>query len=109
MTPADREEFDHAAVTLRDYIDMRIDAINLGITKSEIAMEQRFQSVNELRAMANDIASRGLTRAEYNSAHAALEDKIDSVQRLVYIGFGVAITLQILLGAAVILWRSHSG
>jgi hypothetical protein len=120
MTPNEAKELDHAMVSLKDYLDVRIEdvrsmvesrliEINRAVTKSDVAIEQRFQSVNELRAMANDIANRGMTRAEFNSAHSALEDKIDNVQRLTYIGFGIAIAMQIAFGAAVLLWRGHTG
>jgi hypothetical protein len=68
-------------------------------TKEE--MNRRLNSMNELR----EENARFITRDEYGSAHKSLDDRVDTLARLVYIGLGI-----VLLAGLVIGWLvQHSG
>lgn len=96
-------------IKLRDYIDSRCDAILRELDKLAIAMDGKFTSVNELRGLANDIGNRAMPRTEFQQAHESLSAKIDQVQKLTWIGLGIALALQLLIGISVIVWRKSIG
>lgn len=50
------------------------------VAKAETANEKRFESVNEFRGQLNDQAAQFLPRAEFDTAHNALIDKVESGQ-----------------------------
>jgi hypothetical protein len=61
-------------VSLKEYVDRRIDALCLVIDKSEQVMNARMDGLNEFRSAMSDQASRFVQRDEYRVAHKALED-----------------------------------
>ncbi len=85
-------------VTLRDYVDTRFDATNLAIQKAEFAADR-------LHNISNDIANRMMPRAEYSQSHKALENKIDVVAKVVWMGLGAVTILQVAIGVAVLIWK----
>src|ERR1700686_3585823 len=60
---------------LREYVDIRFDAQQKAVDKAEAAADKRFESVNEFRKQLGDQSNTFLTRAEYDQAHKALDDK----------------------------------
>jgi ElaB/YqjD/DUF883 family membrane-anchored ribosome-binding protein len=92
-------------VTLREYVESRLDALALAVRKAEEATDKRFSAVNEMRAMVTDAARNYLPRSEYDASHQALSDKLDAMQKMVWIGVGVVAALQFVVGAIVILWK----
>ena len=48
------------------------------VTKAEAATEKRFEGVNELRGMANDILTKTMTRIEAEAAFKAVEAKLEA-------------------------------
>lgn len=53
------------------------DALNeMAAERQRKDYDQRFKSVNEFREQQADVIARFLTRAEYNAAHAALEQQV---------------------------------
>lgn len=68
-------------------------------TKEE--MNRRLEGMNQLR----EENARFITRAEYGSAHKSLDERVDTLARLVYIGLGI-----VLLAGLVIGWLvQHTG
>lgn len=57
-------------------VDQSFAASEKAILKAETAAEKRFEGVNELRGMANDILSKTMTRVEYDSAMKAADAKL---------------------------------
>ncbi len=53
-------------------------ATTTAMQKAETASEKRLDSVNEFRAVLTDQQATFITRAEYASAHASLEAKLDA-------------------------------
>jgi hypothetical protein len=100
-------------ITLKEHFDVilrerdlrykeRWDATETAIVKSEQAIEKRFESVNEFRAQLSDQTITFLTRKEYDLNHKLVENQVSNIQKLVWVGLGVFIVLQIILGAIVL-------
>lgn len=62
----------------RETIDVAKAAADKAIVKAETATEKRFDSVNEFRAALADQTANFMPRTEYNIAHSAIVEKIDS-------------------------------
>lgn len=75
-------------VTLREYVDTRLDAL-------DTAVDHRFKAVNEMRAMVNDSVAKFMPRSEFETAHKAVLDKIEALQKLVWVGLGVLLTVEV--------------
>jgi hypothetical protein len=78
-------------VTLRDYMDRRFEdfdkavlaahnATERALEKADKATEKRFDGVNEFRAVLTDQQRTFLTRAEFESEHASLIARVDSLE-----------------------------
>lgn len=92
-------------IPLLDYVESRFAALQRAVDKAEEATEKRFQSVNEMRAMVTDAASKFMPRLEYDSSHAALVDKVESLQKMMWVGTGVMLAIQFLIGILLVFWR----
>lgn len=80
-------------------------AAEKAVSKAELASEKRFESVNEFRAALADQARTFLPRAEFEAAHASLVDKVEALQKLIWIGTGVVLAVQFLIGIMLVFWR----
>lgn len=80
------------SVSLREFLETKILGVKESLTaalranetailKSEAATEERFRSVNEFRATLADSARLFMPRAEYEQAHKALEQKVETLER----------------------------
>ena len=67
-------------VSLRDYIDMRIGALQAIVEKSEGALSIRLAGMNEIRESMRDQSSRFVTRAEADLVHKSMCDHIDALR-----------------------------
>jgi hypothetical protein len=63
-------------VALRTYVDVRFDAQQRAVDKSEIDLNKRLDAVNEFRKQLADESQTFITRNEYGQAHVALADKV---------------------------------
>lgn len=64
------------AVSLKEYLESRIDAVKDSITTAQIAMEKRLEGMNEFRETLRDQASKLVTRAELDSRDALINSDI---------------------------------
>jgi hypothetical protein len=92
-------------VPLREYVDQRFADIKEAVNKAEAAADNRFAAVNEMRAMMADSASRYVSRPEYSQAHKNVEDKIEALQKMMWIATGIVLSIQIVIGFAIALWK----
>jgi ElaB/YqjD/DUF883 family membrane-anchored ribosome-binding protein len=92
------------SVSLKEYVEMRLAAMETAVTKAETAAEKRFEGINEMRAMVIDAARQYMPRLEFETAHQSLVDKIDALQKMIWIGVGIVGALQFVVGALVLLW-----
>jgi hypothetical protein len=67
-------------VTLRDYVDTRLDAIEKEKDASTRALEKRLDGMNEIRDALKDQQSFFVSKAEYRTAHERLADDIRSLR-----------------------------
>lgn len=58
------------------------------------SMDKRLEGMNEFRASLSDMSSKAISRDEYMTAHAALDEKYDgrvrALEKMIYIGVGGA-------------------
>lgn len=71
----DQQRFDAQSLAISSALQAAKEAVN----KAEAANERRFEGVNEFRATLGDYQARLLPRAEYDTAHQAMEDKINTL------------------------------
>ncbi len=85
-------------VSLREFIEARLDTFNSkldaieketktafasserAIAKAELAADKRFESINELRKMAEDNTRLYMPRSEYEQAHSNLSVRMDGLK-----------------------------
>ena len=78
-------------------IKTRLDYLEKGIEKTECALNKRLEGMNEFRSALKDQNNLFITRIEYDSKHESLVSRIELLQRLVYIGVGILLVLEIFL------------
>lgn len=83
---------------LRADFDNHDKYTSTALVKAEALMNERLKGMNEFRNALSDQTSAYLTRAEYESNHKLIEAKLDTMQRMVYVGAGMLIVLQIAVG-----------
>lgn len=101
-------EFDwNDSVSLRDYFDVRLLSVErsteLALANVEHAtklaadsLEKRLDSMNEFRDQLKTQAGTFLTKESSESKIQILETKIESLQKIVYVGLGIFIVLEVL-------------
>jgi hypothetical protein len=70
-------------VFIEKNINIAMASADKAITKSEMAVEKRFDSVNEFRASLADQAATLMPRAEYSVQHATVVDRLAEVSNRV--------------------------
>jgi hypothetical protein len=70
-------------VTLREYIEVRLAAMDTAVFKAEAAAEKRFEAVNEMRQMVTDAARQYMPRREFETAVGSLIEKVDFLKQIV--------------------------
>jgi predicted neutral ceramidase superfamily lipid hydrolase len=93
------------SIPLREYMESRFQSLQRAVDKAEEASDRRFAGVNEMRSMVTDAAASYLTRTEYESGHQALVEKVESLQKMLWIGLGALLALQFLISILVVFWR----
>jgi len=102
--------FDKVVADLEKRIDQRFDLMQLAVSKAEVAANERADKANEWRAQYNDQEKIFLRKDEFNIEHRAVlnevksvENKVAGVSKIVYIGLGIWVVVQILIGAGLAL------
>lgn len=89
ITSVRNVEMKKPKVSLRDYLEERIQSLSnrvdaaavaseKALEKATSATEKRFDSVNEFRAVLSDQTSTLLPRSEYDARHQALTDRTEA-------------------------------
>lgn len=102
-----KEQVPHGYVSLREYIDTRFRSVEAAVDKAEAATERRFESVNEMRGMLNDHAARAMPRSEYEASSKPLVEKIEGLQKLIWMGLGLVLALQFLGSMFLVFWKKQ--
>ena len=101
----------YVTVEITEYIDQEIrhleDKIRLidsknehAASKAEIEMNRRLKSMNEFRDQLNKQAQSFITREEYVLSERIINQKLDMTSKIVYIGLGIVLALEIILKVA---------
>jgi glutamate synthase domain-containing protein 3 len=69
---------------------LALNAAKEAVTKAEVANEKRFDNTNEWRQAMNDRDSRLIPRAEAEIKFDSITGQLNRVEKLVYIGLGMA-------------------
>ena len=80
------------------YVDKRFEILGDQIDKTEVSLKERLHAMNDVREQLREQAATAITRAEYDVKVAGLERQIATLERLIFIGVGLAIALQLFLG-----------
>jgi len=89
--------------TLKKYFDMRFNESGKAVEIAEKLMANRLEESNGIRDQLKEQAQTFVTKIEYNLTHENLVKKVEELQRLVYIGLGVWIVLQLIISVVLIL------
>jgi hypothetical protein len=103
-------------VSLREYVDVRFEAqqeaVHAALTsakeavaKAEMATERRFENSNEWRNTVETLQRTYMPRTEATQNNGALNDKIEALQKMLWIGMGLLLAFQFFLGIAVLIWK----
>lgn len=71
------------SVSLREYVEARLKAMELAVSKAEAASDKRLEGLNEMRAMVTDAARNYMPRQEFEASNKALIEKVDWLQKIV--------------------------
>jgi|SRR6185437_5045552 len=82
-------------ITLREYIESRFASLQRAVDKAEESNEKRFAAVNEMRAMVADAALQYMPRAEFESQHRGIVEKVESLQKFLWVGLGAVLAIQL--------------
>jgi hypothetical protein len=85
-------------VSLRDYMEARFTSLQRAVDKAEESNDKRFAAVNEMRDMVTDAASRFMPRIEYETAHRAVVEKVEALQKFLWMGLGAVLAVQLFIG-----------
>lgn len=84
-------------IGLKEYINFRFKILEKETENARSSMDKRLDGMNEFRDQLKDQAGRFITREEYEAKYEALVEKIDGIQKPIWIGIGVILTLEFLL------------
>jgi hypothetical protein len=100
------KHFDKVIGDLEKRIDQRFDLMQIAVDKAEKAADERAEKSNQWREQYNQQEEVLLRKDEFKAEHRILQveiktidNKIASVSKLVYIGLGIWLILQMAIGA----------
>jgi len=85
-------------VTLREYMESRFVSLQRAVDKAEESNDKRFAAINEMRSMVSDAATRFMPRIEYETAHRAVVEKVEALQKFLWMGLGAMLAVQLFIG-----------
>ena len=94
-------------ISIKDYLDfkfqeldkrlqLRAELTDKALTKAEVILNARLESMNEFREQLSKQASTFIVREAFEIKQKVLEDKISNLAKFVYIGIGGIMTIQLL-------------
>ena len=95
-------------IDTKQYIDQEIDHLEekvalltreqvRALKKASLEIDRRLEGMNEFREQLNKQASTFITRDEYQLSLKLVEQKITNLSRILYIGIGIFIVLEVVL------------
>jgi len=84
-------------VDLKEYFEEKFRSQDKALELSRAVIEKRLDALNEWRQQNKDERETTITKVEYNARHQLLEQKIEAVQRIVYMGLGALAVIELIL------------
>ena len=91
-----KEYMDYAMTTLDEKFMTITKKDEEAVKTARDSMEHRLDAVNEFKEQLNDQANSFLKREIYDANHKLIEQKIEGLSRLVYVGVGICVTLELI-------------
>jgi len=103
-------------ISLREYVDIRFEAqkeavsaalaaAKEAVTKAEIATERRFENSNEWRNTVETLQRTYMPRTESDQGLSSITEKVEALQKMLWIGLGIVLAFQFFLGIALVFWK----
>lgn len=89
---------------LEKLVDVKTAADRIAITKASDAVDERLRGMNEFRQTLSDQTNTFITRNEAHLTDRAMSEKIEALQKIVYVGLGALAVLQFLLQFLIPSW-----
>lgn len=84
-------------VSLKEYFELRISDIDKSTKLAAETLEKRLEGMNEFRAQLEKQTGTFLTKENFESRLLLVDSKLDALQKIVYIGLGGVLVLEVLL------------
>ena len=88
--------------TLKKYFNLQFKGMSKALKLARKLMNKRLDEMNEVRAQLDRQVKTFVSLEKFDGAMNSVNQKIESLSRLVYIGLGIWLVLQLLLSALVI-------
>jgi len=96
-----------ALVSQKEAIAAALAAAKEAVTKAEVATEKRFENSNEWRNTVETLQRTYTPRTEVNQVIESLTEKIEALQKLIWVGLGILLAFQFFLGIALVIWKKQ--
>jgi len=87
---------------LSDKIAIANEKNQEALKEARIEMNRRLEGMNEFREQLNEQAKTFIKRDEFSATDRLVNSKIESMQKLVYIGVGILIVAELLFGTVIV-------
>jgi hypothetical protein len=102
---AQKDAVDAALVAQKEAIAAALAAAKEAVTKAELATEKRFENSNEWRNTVETLQRTYTPRTEVTQVTGSLTEKIEALQKLIWVGLGILLAFQFFIGIALIIWK----
>ena len=85
------------SVSLKEFITDKFQVLEKNTDTARLSMEKRLEGMNEFRQQLKDQNGTFITKTDYEGRHLTLETKIEALEKIVYIGLGICLALEIAL------------
>ena len=93
------------SVSLKEFITDKFETLEKTTEFARQSMEKRLDQMNEFRQQLKDQNASFITRIEYEAKHEAKHEtsieKIGALEKIVYIGLGICLAAEVILGLVI--------
>jgi iron-sulfur cluster repair protein YtfE (RIC family) len=89
-----KEYFDYAMLSLEEKFEIKLQSLDQKVEKIDKVNDIKHEAMNEVREQLGDQADTFLQTAIYDSKHEIIQNKIEGLQKLVFVGLGVWMVVQ---------------
>jgi hypothetical protein len=83
-------------ISLREYFEDKFLTFEKSRDIALTALDKRLDNMNEIKGAMKDQQATFITRTEFQAKIDLLNSKLEGIQKLVYIGMGAVLVLQVL-------------